>query len=57
MIQFLVLEERYAKKKPSVESKGDERREGGSNDAFTFKSYFNSCLRLERRGKHVLRHS
>lgn len=27
----------------------DERREGGSNDAFTFKSYFNSCLRLERK--------
>ena len=26
-----------------------ERRKGGSNDAFTFKSYFNSWLRLERK--------
>ena len=24
-------------------------KKGGSNDAFTFKSYFNSCLRLERK--------
>ena len=24
-------------------------KKGGSNDAFTFKSYFNSCLRLQRK--------